>query len=503
MLKINKILKPRYLLALLVLGGGALFTVLQATSNQCVSTANGDLSSQTTFGTYQGSEQTGCGSDLTFDYLINSGTTVSWDGSSGVLQGEMEILSGATLRVEGDVTLNSVSSFQNSGTIDSGSYNYTTLRNDNTEITTIAGKLKNYADGTGENGEFRYPDKMVRIGTDIYVIDDSRIRKVDSATGAVSTLQTSGESYNWIERLTTDGTDIYFTSYVSGGSSSGYKLFKLSVADGVVSELQTSGGSDNSSSSSNIMGLASDGTDLFVARNSNGSGTNGTQVSRIALQTGTVTSYTTTGGESLSYMSGMEKIGDSLFASSSNSIYEIELSGTSATVSKLSLSGIDNSTSVNFQKMTSSGNSLYLSGSSSSSPMYRVNLVQGGSGMTGETTLIEPSFTAASYYNTGTEVQLSYVGGLATDGTALYVSDGSHKLIRKIDITTSNISTLAGKLENYANGIGEEAEFLYPDKMVRIGTNIYVIDDSRIRVLNPATGEVNSLQTSGESYNWI
>ncbi|SVC84997.1 uncharacterized protein METZ01_LOCUS337851, partial [marine metagenome] len=331
---------------------------------QCVSTANGDLTEQTTFGTYQGSAQTGCGSDLTLDYLINSGTTVTWDGSSGALQGEMEIESGGTLRVEGDVSLNSVSSFQNSGTLDSGSYNYTTLRNDNTEITTIAGKLENFADGIGEEAEFSYLNKIVRVGTNIYVIDGLRIRVLDPATGEVSTFKTSGESYDWIERLTTDGTDIYFTSYVSGGSSSGYKLFKLSVADGVVSELQTSGGSDNSSSSSNIIGLASDGTDLFVARYSYGSGTSGTQVSRIALQTGTLTSYTTTGGESLSYMSGMEKIGDSLFASSSSSIYEIELSGTSATVSKLSLSGIDNSTSVNFEKMTSSGNSLYLSGSS-------------------------------------------------------------------------------------------------------------------------------------------
>jgi len=148
MFNINKILKPRYLLVLLVLGGGALFTtMLQAA--QCVSTSNGDLTEQTTFGTYQGSAQTGCGSDLTLNYLINSGTTVTWDGSSGALQGEMEIESGGTLRVEGDVSLNSVSSFQNSGTLDSGSYNYTTLRNDNTEITTIAGKLENYADGIG------------------------------------------------------------------------------------------------------------------------------------------------------------------------------------------------------------------------------------------------------------------------------------------------------------------------------------------------------------------
>ena len=152
----------------------------------------------------------------------------------------------------------------------------------------------------------------------------------------------------------------------------------------------------------------------------------------------------------------MEKIGDSLFASFSSSIYEIELSGTSATISTLSLSGTDDSTSVSFDKMTSSGNSLYLSGSSSNSPMYRVNLVEGVNGVTtGEVTIIEPSFTEASYYNTGTEAKLSYVGGLATDGTALYVADGNNTIIRKIDLTTSNISTLAGKLYNFADGIGE------------------------------------------------
>ena len=39
MFNINKILKPRYLLVLLVLGGGALLTMLQATSNECFSTA--------------------------------------------------------------------------------------------------------------------------------------------------------------------------------------------------------------------------------------------------------------------------------------------------------------------------------------------------------------------------------------------------------------------------------------------------------------------------------
>ena len=73
MININKILKPRYLLVLLVLGGGALFTMLQATSNECFSTADGDLTEQSTFGTYNGSAQSGCGSNLALDYIIAQG----------------------------------------------------------------------------------------------------------------------------------------------------------------------------------------------------------------------------------------------------------------------------------------------------------------------------------------------------------------------------------------------------------------------------------------------
>ena len=133
MLTINKILKPRYLLVLLVLGGGALFTMLQAPSNQCVSTTHGDLTEQTTFGEHDGMTQNSeCGSNLTLDYLINSGTTVNWDGSSGPLQGEMEIESGGTLNVDGDVTFNSPLSFQNSGVLHSESYTDTSFQGDNT-----------------------------------------------------------------------------------------------------------------------------------------------------------------------------------------------------------------------------------------------------------------------------------------------------------------------------------------------------------------------------------
>ena len=99
MINLKKILKSRFLLVLLLLGGGALFTVLQATSSQCVATADGDLTDQTTFGTYNDSEQSGCGSIFSYDYLIQSGRTVTWSGSGGSITGNVEVESGGSLDI--------------------------------------------------------------------------------------------------------------------------------------------------------------------------------------------------------------------------------------------------------------------------------------------------------------------------------------------------------------------------------------------------------------------
>ncbi len=104
MININKILKPRYLLVLLVLGGGTLFTMLQATSNQCVSTTDGDLTEQSTFGTYNFSEQSGCGANLAMNYIISQGDSVSWSGFEGPISGNVEVKSGGSLDINGNAT---------------------------------------------------------------------------------------------------------------------------------------------------------------------------------------------------------------------------------------------------------------------------------------------------------------------------------------------------------------------------------------------------------------
>ena len=188
-------------------------------------------------------------------------------------------------------------------------------------------------------------------------------------------------------------------------------------------------------------------------------------------------------------------------------LFRSEFSGTSATVSTVSMSGTDNSTNNYYERMTSSGGTLYLSGSGSGSysnirPVFSVNLGVGDNGSTtGEVTQINPTVTAASYYNTGMQVSLQYFSDFIVDGSAVYIADSSNKLIRKIDLSTSNITTIAGKLENYADGTGENAEFRYLNTMLRVGTDLYVSDDNRIRKVDSATGAVSTLQISGDSYN--
>ncbi|SVC64548.1 uncharacterized protein METZ01_LOCUS317402, partial [marine metagenome] len=112
---LNKILKPRYLLVLLALGGGALLTMLQATSNECFSTADGDLTEQSTFGTYNGSAQSGCGSNLALDYIISQGNTVSWSGFEGPISGNVEVKSGGSLDINGNATFGGT--LTNAGTV--------------------------------------------------------------------------------------------------------------------------------------------------------------------------------------------------------------------------------------------------------------------------------------------------------------------------------------------------------------------------------------------------
>ena len=106
---LKKILSPRYLFAFLVIAGGTMVSMLQSTPDECVSTTDGDLSEQSTFGQYQGITQSGCGSNLALDYIIGQGTSVSWSGFEGPITGSVEVKTGATLEITGNSNFNNSS----------------------------------------------------------------------------------------------------------------------------------------------------------------------------------------------------------------------------------------------------------------------------------------------------------------------------------------------------------------------------------------------------------
>ena len=122
-------------------------SVLQSTPDQCVSTTDGDLSEQSTFGEYQGITQSGCGSNLALDYIIGQGTSVSWSGFEGPITGSVAVNTGGTLEITGNAKFDS--SLTNAGSLtvkpQSAPANPSAPSSDFYNITNISGH-------TSENG---------------------------------------------------------------------------------------------------------------------------------------------------------------------------------------------------------------------------------------------------------------------------------------------------------------------------------------------------------------
>lgn len=74
--------------------------------------------------------------------------------------------------------------------------------------------------------------------------------------------------------------------------------------------------------------------------------------------------------------------------------------------------------------------------------------------------------------------------GLATDGSHLYISDGT--LVRQLELATGVVTTLAGDTAGYADGVGDAAHFKLLGGMVRVDGALYLTDNlSAIRKLVP------------------
>jgi len=93
--------------------------------------------------------------------------------------------------------------------------------------------------------------------------------------------------------------------------------------------------------------------------------------------------------------------------------------------------------------------------------------------------------------------RLDFPAGLATDGRAVYVANSRNNTVEAIDATTRSLRIVAGKLfqEGSNDGVGEAARFNSPDGMTINGQDLYLCDtnNSDIRKINVGSGAVTTV----------
>jgi len=105
---------------------------------------------------------------------------------------------------------------------------------------------------------------------------------------------------------------------------------------------------------------------------------------------------------------------------------------------------------------------------------------------------------------TGTAARFYDPYGITTDGTYLYVADSGNNTIRKVSISSGAVTTLAGTAgySGYADGTGTAARFYDPYGITTDDTYLYVTDsgNNTIRKIEISSGTVTTLAgTAGSS----
>lgn len=178
-------------------------------------------------------------------------------------------------------------------------------------VSTLAGNLgvPGAADGTGTAATFNVPKDITNDGSNLYVTDTANhtVRKIVIGTGVVSTL--AGYAGTASASGPTDGTGSaarfkypYGLTYDAGGNlyvtDTGNNAIRKVTLAGVVTTLAgssagSSGTSDGTGSAAAFnapAGIASDGTNLYVADSSNHT------IRQIVIATGAVTTLAGTAG---------------------------------------------------------------------------------------------------------------------------------------------------------------------------------------------------------------
>lgn len=108
--------------------------------------------------------------------------------------------------------------------------------------------------------------------------------------------------------------------------------------------------------------------------------------------------------------------------------------------------------------------------------------------------------------DTGANAKFNRVSDIKLIGGYLYVLDATNTRIRKVNLSNNSVTTLAGSTSGYTDGIGVSAKFNFStgsfSKMTADGIKYLFVSDSTngvIRKVDVTTGEVTSLYPRGGS----
>ncbi|MBX7059243.1 MAG: hypothetical protein K1X75_14345 [Leptospirales bacterium] len=115
------------------------------------------------------------------------------------------------------------------------------------------------------------------------------------------------------------------------------------------------------------------------------------------------------------------------------------------------------------------------------------------------TTLAGQTGLAGTTDGIGQAATLPAIIGMGYDFRYLYLPDSGSQVIRRVDVVTARVDTIAGQLATTGanDGPASSATFNSPRGAASDGVNVYIgaYNNNRIRVINTLTWQVSSLAT--------
>ncbi len=317
-------------------------------------------------------------------------------------------------------------------------------------VTTLAGIAgePGSLDATGTAATFHTPYGVTTDGTSLFIADtgNSTIRKIDIASGLVSTLtgsagvpgSTDGTGTAALFQapcgITTDGTNLYVTD--TGNNT----IRKVVISSGVVTTLAgmagTSGSADGTGTAATFhtpIGVVTDGPSLFVADTANNT------IRAIDIASGVVTT-----------LAG--------------------IAGTSGSTDGTGTAALFNHP----VGITMAGTILYIADTGNST----IRVIDISTGVSA--TIAGSAGVPGSTDGTGGAALFNHPAGTTVNGTILYVTDTGNSTIRKVVISSGAVTTttLAGTAgtSGSTDATGAAARFYHPVGITSVGSNLYVAD---------------------------